>query len=82
METSTSKKKEPKPYTPDDLQKRWMYENGTARDLSMTDYFASSALSGLLENYGDTRVEPQHLVKRAYDFAELMVAERSKRYSQ
>jgi len=69
-------------YEPDKLTHRWMYENGTGKDLSMTDYFAAHAITGLIMNHHAMPRDEQTLASKSYDFAEAMVRERSKRYNQ
>lgn len=67
----------PKQKPTDDLHHRWMHENGTMKDASITDYFAAHALIGLLSS---GEVSNILVVEKAYDIAEAMVSERSRRY--
>ena len=73
------------PEKPDELLHRWMYENGTARELSITDHFAAQALVGLITTLAIPLHRPsdlQDIASKSYDLAEAMVRERSKRYTQ
>lgn len=67
---------------PDALHRRWMHENGGRENLSMADHFASHALLGLIMNSHAMPRDEDTLAKKAYDLAEAMLHERSKRYTQ
>jgi hypothetical protein len=47
--------------------------------MSLRDYFAGHALAGLLSDETIERVTPEGYAKSAYDYAEAMIEERTKR---